>query len=256
MKAILAAKKTLIASLVAGMLSIPAHAGIPVVDGTNLTQNVMTAIESVAQTLKQIEQYQTQLQQLENQLQNTLAPAAYIWDQAQATIGKLIDAQNTLAYYQNQLGSLDSYLSKFQDVDYYRNSPCFKLGGCTEAEWAAMNENKHLASESQKIANDALFKTLDNQQKALKTDASNLERLQKAAQGAEGQLQAIGYANQLAAGQANQLLQIRSLMLAQQTAIGAKMQADADRQALEQAAHEELYRGLQEPVNRSKSKGY
>jgi len=36
----------------------------------------------VAQTLKQIEQYQTQLQQYENMLQNTMAPAAYIWDQA------------------------------------------------------------------------------------------------------------------------------------------------------------------------------
>ena len=36
----------------------------------------------MAQTLKQIEQYQTQLQQYENMLQNTMAPAAYIWDQA------------------------------------------------------------------------------------------------------------------------------------------------------------------------------
>src|SRR5690625_3641197 len=119
----------------------------------------MTAIESVAQTLKQIEQYQTQLQQYENQLQNTMAPAAYIWDQAQATIGKLIEAQNTLAYYQNQLGSLDSYLGKFQDVAYYRSSPCFNgSGGCTPAEKAAMEENRRLASESQKVANDALLK--------------------------------------------------------------------------------------------------
>lgn len=80
------------------------QAGIPVIDGGNLAQNIMTAIESVAQTLKQIEQYQTQLQQYENQLQNTMAPAAYIWDQAQTTINRLIAAQNTLAYYENQLG--------------------------------------------------------------------------------------------------------------------------------------------------------
>jgi P-type conjugative transfer protein TrbJ len=45
----------------------------------------------VAQTLKQIEQYRTQLQQYENMLQNTIAPAAYIWDQAQATINGLMD---------------------------------------------------------------------------------------------------------------------------------------------------------------------
>jgi len=51
--------------------------GLPVIDASNLTQNLMTAIETVAQTLKQIEQYKTQLQQYENMLQNTLAPAAY-----------------------------------------------------------------------------------------------------------------------------------------------------------------------------------
>ena len=72
----LAAHVALITALSAGPLT--AHAGgIPVIDGANLSQTVMTAIESVAQTLKQIEQYQTQLQQYENQLQNTVAPAAY-----------------------------------------------------------------------------------------------------------------------------------------------------------------------------------
>src|SRR5690606_2798945 len=142
------AAKTALAAVLAGSSITSAHAGIPVIDAGNLTQNVMTAMESVAQTFKQIEQYQTQLQQYENMLQNTMAPAAYIWDQAQATIGKLVEAQNTLAYYQNQLGSLDNYLSKFQDVAYYRGSPCFNgSGGCTDIEWTAMDENRRLASE-------------------------------------------------------------------------------------------------------------
>jgi len=116
------AAKTALAAVLAGSIVTPTQAGIPVIDGGNLVQNVMSAMEAVAQTAKQIEQYQTQLQQYENMLQNTMAPAAYIWDQAQATIGKLVEAQNTLAYYQNQLGSLDNYLSKFQDVAYYRGS--------------------------------------------------------------------------------------------------------------------------------------
>ena len=259
---ILAAKKNSVLSVALATCiftttPLPAHAGIPVIDAGNLTQNVMTAIESVAQTLKQIEQYQTQLQQYENQLQNTMAPAAYIWDQATRTMDRLIEAQNTLAYYQNQLGSLDAYLGKFQDVAYYRSSPCFNgSGGCTDAERAAMAENRRLASESQKKANDALLKTVADQQIALRDDARTLERLQSAAQSAEGQLQAIGYANQLASQQANQLLQIRTMMAAQHTVIAAKEQADADRLALEQAAQERLYQGLQEPVNRSRSKEY
>ncbi|SFF17646.1 P-type conjugative transfer protein TrbJ [Paracidovorax wautersii] len=232
----LAAKAALAAASAASIFITPAQAGIPVIDGTNLSQNIMTAIESVAQTLKQIEQYSTQLQQYQNQLQNTMAPAAYIWDQAQSTINGLMNATNTLNYYKNQLGSLDSYIGKFQDVDYYKGSPCFSASGCSAAEWAAMKNVQPLASESQKKANDALFKGIEKQQDNLTADAATLQRLQSSAQGATGQMQAIGYANQLASQQANQLLQIRGLLIAQQNAVATKMQADADKEAQQAAA--------------------
>lgn len=232
----LAAKTAIAAAFASCIIITPAQAGIPVIDGTNLEQNIMTAIESVAQTLKQIEQYQTQLQQYENQLQNTLAPAAYIWDQAQSTINGLMNAVNTLDYYKQQLGSLDSYINKFQDVSYYRGSPCFSSAGCSEAEWEAMRSVEQVASESQKKANDALFRGLDRQQTALKDDARQLERLQQAAQGANGQMQALGFANQLASQQANQLLQIRGLLIAQQNAVTTRMQAQADKESREAAA--------------------
>ncbi|HIF5859359.1 P-type conjugative transfer protein TrbJ [Vibrio alginolyticus] len=238
---ILAAKIPTVAISLALISPMPVVAGIPVVDGTNLTQNIMSAMESVTQTAKQIQQYQTQLQQYENQLQNTMAPAAYIWDQAQSTIDDLTHATNTLAYYQNQLGSLDAYISKFQDVAYYRSSPCFNgSGGCTPAEQAAMEENRRLASESQKTANDALFESLKLQHENLQADARQLHRLQSAAQGADGQLAAIGYANQLASNQANQLLQIRSLLIAQQNAEAARLASESDAHARGEAREKQL----------------
>lgn len=251
----LAAKIGALSLFLASNISSTAQAGIPVIDGTNLSQNTMSAIESVAQTLKQIEEYQTQLQQYENQLQNTMAPAAYIWDQAQSTINDLTQATNTLAYYQNQLGSLDAYLGKFQDIAYYRGSPCFSDTGCSDAEWAAMEENRRLTSESQKRANDAVFRGLDQQQDNLETDASQLMRLQSAAQDADGQLAAIGYANQLASNQANQLLQIRGLLIAQQNAVTTRMQAEADREAQYQVSREQLF-DMGEPSDRSKNRGF
>ena len=235
----LAAKVALVVVMTASTLP-PAQAGIPVVDGTNLTQNIMSALEAVSQTAKQIQQYQTQLQQYENQLQNTMAPAAHIWDQAQRTINDLNQATNTLAYYQNQLGSLDAYLGKFQDVAYYRGSPCFSSTGCSDAERAAMEENRRLASESQKRANDALFKGLEQQQDNLEADARQLTRLQSAAQGADGQLAAIGYANQLASNQANQLLQIRSLLIAQQNAEAIRLASELDDSARGEAREKQL----------------
>lgn len=100
---ILAAKKALIVTFVASVMALPVKAGIPVIDGTNVVQTTISAVNNVQAVTKQIQQYQTQLQQYENMLQNTVAPAAYIWDQANSTINKLLQVQDTLNYYKNQV---------------------------------------------------------------------------------------------------------------------------------------------------------
>ncbi|WP_417519372.1 P-type conjugative transfer protein TrbJ [Marinobacter sp.] len=237
------AAKFLLVFLVAVGSFQKAQAGIPVIDSANLTENILSAIEAAAQTSKQIQQYQTQLQQYENQLQNTVAPTMYIWDQAQNTINELNQATNTLSYFKNQLGSLDAYLGKFQDVEYYKNSPCFTSAGCSDAEREAVLNQRELASKSQKKANDALFKGLEKQQDNLQADSRQLQRLQSVAQGADGQLEAIGYANQLASNQSNQLLQIRSLLIAQHNAFTAYLQTTADKEAQQSAASKQLRMG-------------
>jgi P-type conjugative transfer protein TrbJ len=215
----------------------PASAtGLPVIDGANLAQTTLSAIESVNQTLKQVQQYQTQLRQYENMLKNTAQPTSQTWDQATATMNQLRGSIDTLSYYKANLGSIDSYLGKFKDTDAYRSSPCYSFNGCTPAQWAAMNNSERLGSESQKRANDALFRGLDQQQDAMVSDAQQLQRLQSSAQGATGQMQAVGYANQLASHQSNQLLQIRGLLIAQQNAMATRNQALADREAKESAA--------------------
>lgn len=241
---VLAAKTALASALALGaFVTTPVSAGIPVIDASNLTQNVMTAIESVAHTLKQIQQYQTQLQQYENMLTNTAAPAAYIWDQANSTINSLRQATDTLAYYKRTLGSVDSYTSKFQDANFYRSSPCFSTAGCSPAEFATMRDNARVASEAQKKANDAAFQGLDIQQNAMSADARKLELLQSNAQSSTGQMQALQNASMLASQQANQLLQIRGLLIAQQNLIVTQAQAKADREGKEAAAAEQLRQG-------------
>lgn len=224
-------------------LMTPAHAVMAVIDSANLSQTVVSAMENVAQTLKQIQQYQTQLQQYENMLQNTAAPAAHIWDQATTTMNQLRGSIDTLNYYKASLGNIDAYLGKFKDTAAYRSSPCYTPTGCTAAEWAAMKDSERLGSESQKKATDALFRGLDQQHDALQLDARQLQRLQSAAQDASGQMQALGYANQLASHQGNQLLQIRGLLIAQQNAIATRNQALADREAKEAAASVQLRTG-------------
>ena len=67
--------------------------------------------------------------------------------------------------------------------------------------------------------------------------------MQRNAQTADGQAQALGYANQFAANQANQLLAIRGQLMAQQAATLALQQAQADEKALRVAASEQARSG-------------
>ena len=79
-------------------------------------------------------------------------------------------------------------------------------------------------------------------------DAAHLQLLQSRAETAGGQLEAIQYANQLAAYQSNQLLQLRTMMIAQFNAENARNQAQTDREAMQQAAHQAATKRLS-PIN-------
>lgn len=52
-----------------------AFAGIPVLDGVDLSQATVSAIRNVAALTKKIEQYRTQLQQYQIMLRNSATPA-------------------------------------------------------------------------------------------------------------------------------------------------------------------------------------
>ncbi|MGJ0637191.1 P-type conjugative transfer protein TrbJ [Xenorhabdus bovienii] len=239
----LAAKLVLITTLICVPTSQLKAVGVPVIDLTNLAQNILTALESVAQTTKQIEQYKTQLQQYENMLQNSMAPAAWIWDQANNTINQLMGSIDTLNYYKQQVGTIDSYLQQYQDVRYYRNSPCFRGKTCTPQQLQAIRDTISASSEAQKRANDAMLRGVDLQQTSLKSDARQLVRLQQQAQGATGQMAAIQYANQLSSSQTNQLLQIRGLLVSQQTATAIRAAAVNAKEAIEEAGAESFRAG-------------
>jgi len=247
MKNFLAAKIVLVFTAALLFTMTPARAGVPVIDSGNLSQNMISAFEEVTQTLKQVEQYATQLQQYETQLQqyqnmiqNTVAPVAYLWDDVQGIMNKLMATANLLDYYKQKAGSIDGYLSKFQDIDYYKSSPCFTASGCSDAEWAALQQSQTLGSGSQKKANDALFKILNDQQDSIAKDTANLKQLQSQATGAKGQMEALGAANQLAGAQITQLLEIRGLLVAQNQAWLAKNQNDANNAALEAATAKKM----------------
>src|ERR1700732_5023014 len=98
--------------------------GIPVVDFSNLTQNIVTALHQVMSYTQQVSQYQLQLQQYANQVKNTVAPVAQVWQAAQGTMNGVL---GTVSMFHNG-SQLQNYLNQYQDVNYWLSAP---VGGYT-----------------------------------------------------------------------------------------------------------------------------
>lgn len=245
-KTILAAKISLIL-----VFSPIAHStGIPVVDvvrnaiaNLQLSKEALAVAEAIKQTSQQIMEYQLQIQQYQNMVENTIAPAVQIWDAANSTMNNLRSATDTLTNLKTKYFNLNNYLSKFQDLDYYRNSPCYNGTGCTTAQWKAIQDLQIMASEAQKRANDAVFQGLDLQQDSIISDSKQLEKLQSAAKSSTGRLQSLGYANQLASNQTNQLLQIRSLLVTKHNSEATRYQYMFDNEARQAASARQFRMG-------------
>jgi P-type conjugative transfer protein TrbJ len=199
----------------------------PVFDSANFSQNVTTALKEVQQAATQVQQYQTQLMQWKTELMNAtgLAQVAQIWQQSQQVMNQVTGLTSMFT----NGSSLQSALSQFQNVNYWLNTPVTSY-----PQQPAGN-----VLETQ--ANAALFQGLAKQTQLIQTDAATLERLQTSASGAQGQMQAITAASQLAAMENQQLLQIRALLIQEQQALAARGATGANTDALRQAATQQYY---------------
>ena len=104
--------------------------------------------------------------------------------------------------------------------------------------WKLLKEGQNTSTDAQKNANDSLLRGLSEHQNQIPVDAAHLQVLQQKTESAQGQMEALQYANQLAAYQANQLLQMRQMLIAQHNAANTLSQAEVDQKAMQQAARE------------------
>jgi len=124
---------------------------------------------------------------------------------------------------------LQGYLNQFQNVNYWLSA---SPGSYTY---------QTAGSIAQKQANDALVKGIVAQQAQIKRDAATLEQLQSQASTADGQMKALMAANELAALQQEQLLQIRALLVQEQQALAARAQTLANDEAMREAATKKFF---------------
>jgi len=218
-------------------------AGIPVIDGTNLVQHILSVQEAITHTMKQIEDYRMQLKHYENMLKNSLAPAVKIWNEVKKTIDQLKDAHKKLKGYIKEYKDIKTYLAHFKDLESYKKTACYDKVNTSDLK-KCLDEIKadyERESKAQKNAGDALVETAEQQLKSLDDDVKKLTDLQDKASTAEGQLEALSYANQFAGQQTHQLLQMRQALAVHHNAVGMQMQVQIAREAREKAESEKLY---------------
>jgi P-type conjugative transfer protein TrbJ len=212
--------------------------GIPVFDGVlnstatvQLHQQITTATQNVAQTLKQIDQYaqqvrqyQTQLMQYVQQLKDAALPASQIWSQAQGTMRDMMGLVN-----QAQGGQMLAYLEQYKDLNGWLSSSGYYYNPSALQQGYAL----------QKSTNDTALQMAQRQREALLNDVERFQGLQQAAAGADGADRLLGYANQIAAEQTQQLMQMRALCNQMLEEAAARDAALANRQAMMDAATRE-----------------
>ena len=199
--------------------------GVPVLDASNLIQNTTTALKQVQAYAQMVQSYQLQMQQYANMVKNTVAPVAQIWQTAQGTMNSVM---GTVNMFQNG-SQLQGYLSQFKNVNYWLSAP------------PTAYTYQTAGSVAQKQANDAMVKGIVQQQAQIQADAANLQRLQSQASTADGQMKALMAANELAALQQEQLLQIRALLLQEQQALAARNATLANDEAMREAATKQFF---------------
>jgi len=216
-------------------VAVPAPAGIPVIDYSNLFQNTTTALKAVQSYAQQVQQYQLQLQQYANEVKQAtgLADVARVYQQYQQTM------QSLQSLY-GQFGNLQNYLNQFQNVNYWAQVPPANYPAAASASW---NQN----SQTQKQQNDAWAQALAQHQQLLQNDAARLQSAQQSASGADSELAAIQASAQINAAIANQLMEIHALLVQQQEALQARQASQANDEAMRQAASDAWSRGVYQP---------
>ena len=187
---------------------------------TSATQNVASVLKQVDQYAAQIRQYETQLQQYAQQIKDSALPVSQIWGQAQGTMRDMMSLVN-----QAQGGQMLAYLQQYKDLNGWLQSNGYYNPNTIQQGYALM-----------KSTNDTALQMAQAQRAALLNDVQRFDGLQQAASSADGADKLLSAANQIAAEQTKQLMQMRALCNQMLEEAAARDAALANRQALMDAA--------------------
>ena len=198
---------------------VPAHAGVPGVFATEYTQ-ILNYVELAGQLEKQVLMVENQLNQLADMAKHGIT----ITDQLFGTVASDINNLNQIV----KTGESLSYTMSNLDGSFRVRFPGYSSStnyGQSYQTWSQTSLDSTLGALNAAGLQNSQFNS----------DESLLKTLQGQSQSAVGRMQAIEVGNQIAENQAEQLMKLRQLMMADMQSKasyqGSLVQAEATKQA-------------------------
>ncbi|MEE3502897.1 P-type conjugative transfer protein TrbJ [Acidiphilium acidophilum] len=213
---------------------ISTRADIPVIDFSNLTQNVLTAARTLEEVNNQLTQLQQGISMLENQARNLTSLPFSVLSQLQSSMGQinqLMGQAQSLAYTVQQVQQqFRTLYPNYQSAGFQGNITQASLLADANARWqASINIFQHTMYVQSRIV------------AAIPNDQADLSSLVTESQGAVDALQAIQSSNQLLALQSRQLSATQDLIAADARAQEANAMQNAEVKSAAQAEWQRFY---------------
>lgn len=197
-----------------------------------------------------VSQLQTQIAQLNDMIQQALRLPKEIWNDVNGQVMQLrsiIDSGCRIAY---TLENLDEVFK--QQFSGFEDAFQISLGGMGFE--GTMQDYTQRWSEENLETIKTVLKGIGKSAEDFQTEADTLRELQSMSQSAEGRLQAIQAANQIATFEAQQLMKLREVAYAQIQIVANQLAREEDEKAKKAATFREHIKVCPNPID--DGKGY
>ena len=204
---------------------VPAHAGVPGVFATEYTQ-ILNYVELAGQLEKQVVMVENQLNQLADMAKHGITITDQLFGTVASDITTLRQIVNT--------GQALSYTLSNMDGTFRLRFPGYSTStnyGRSYQNWSQTSLDSTLGA----------LKAAGVQNSQFDSDSALLQSLKSQSQSAVGRMQAIEVGNQIAEYQAEQLMKLRQLMMADMQSKAAYQSAMVQANATKQANSDQFF---------------
>jgi P-type conjugative transfer protein TrbJ len=204
---------------------VPAHAGVPGVFATEYTQ-ILNYVELAGQLEKQVVMVENQLNQLADMAKHGITITDQLFGTVASDITTLRQIVNT--------GQALSYTLSNMDGTFRLRFPGYSTStnyGQSYQNWSQTSLDSTLGA----------LKAAGVQNSQFDSDSALLQSLKSQSQSAVGRMQAIEVGNQIAENQAEQLMKLRQLMMADMQSKAAYQSAMVQANATKQANSDQFF---------------